>query len=300
MEKKKNLLGNLRFKGKFPNLKKLGKKAPPKQGKKLAYRRSISVPDLHLPTTESDSSDAIYFGVYPGQSDTDSVASSTVTDGPIFMDKPLDAVQEVRLRVPKGNEMGELVGTASESEEPLFAQNEKCQNKGNVRRYTFDPILAPIVVNNNLQSQSPTPIFERQLSCDRIQNSEDLFSTRELPGTVAAAIARAHSMGEQARDMEKKSVQFEQKESPSERGTPLALKRKSPKPLVLDTLGTHVESADQTSLDSPCDEEQVNMAWNTDSEEQEREISEFCMDEDMLLGAQHEDALEDLPEVSCL
>ncbi|KAM3870613.1 multiple C2 and transmembrane domain-containing protein 2-like [Diretmus argenteus] len=46
--KKKNFLENLRLKTKLPNLKKPGKKAPLKKGKRLAHRRSISVPDLRF------------------------------------------------------------------------------------------------------------------------------------------------------------------------------------------------------------------------------------------------------------
>ncbi|KAM4618256.1 multiple C2 and transmembrane domain-containing protein 2 [Polymixia lowei] len=42
------------MKTKFPNLKKPGKKAAGKQGKKLAYRRSLSVPDLRLTVEPSE------------------------------------------------------------------------------------------------------------------------------------------------------------------------------------------------------------------------------------------------------
>ncbi|KAL3061588.1 hypothetical protein OYC64_009700 [Pagothenia borchgrevinki] len=51
--KKKNFLGNLRLKTKLVNLKKPGRKKLAQQGRKLAHRRSISVPDLRFVPDES-------------------------------------------------------------------------------------------------------------------------------------------------------------------------------------------------------------------------------------------------------
>lgn len=74
---------------------------------------------------------------------------------------------------------------------------------------------------------------------------------------------------------------------------------------MLEPLGTPLESADGTSLDSACgtpSEERV-MPWTTDSEELDREayspflMREFCNEEALLEEAQYGEALEEM-EVS--
>uniref|UniRef100_A0A3Q3W307 C2 domain-containing protein n=1 Tax=Mola mola TaxID=94237 RepID=A0A3Q3W307_MOLML len=104
--KKKNFLENLRLKTKLGNLKKPRKKALKEQGRNLAHRRSISVPNLNLlpggafPESTFETSEAIYFGISPGLSDSDSIASSSNNDGPLFSDKLQDSISESGLKVP--------------------------------------------------------------------------------------------------------------------------------------------------------------------------------------------------------
>ncbi|KAK7890936.1 hypothetical protein WMY93_022899 [Mugilogobius chulae] len=307
-KKKKNVLENLRIKTKFPNLKKIGKKNPPKPPKKLMYRRSISVPDLRIALTQTGE-EATEPRYSPGPSDSDSISSSTANEGP----NCTEALQEVYLRNPSESKLlglnrisapvqfnlediSELQNLpqyckSSVCDEPLYIPADKA--KANPQKFTFDLTPAPTTFcNKNIQGQSPKPILERQQSSDRIQNIENAEET----GTLAAVIARANSRGEQVR------VQFEK--SSSEKGTPSGLRKRRPAILFLDTSGMPGESADGTSLDSagetPSDE---RLPWNTtDSEEQEMvtplDMNEFCLDEDVtLLGAPHEDNADEIPEV---
>lgn len=327
--KKKNFLENFRAKTKFANLKKPGKKALAKQGRRLAHRRSISVPDLRFVPGEGFStenalgsidSDAIYFGISPGLSDTDSVASCSITDG------PSDSMPEYSLRVPTDkkatgfNRMSAPADTSSLYEETdatiksgsetnvnltseaLYAQVNK-RAKGNVAKFNFDPIPAPRSVYTSAQVLSPRPdLGERQsLSGEIVCNPEETPVDRVLSGTIAAALARVSSLGDQV-NTEKKTASSEQRKPLARENAPAD--RMS---LVTDTLGTLLESADGTSLDSACgtpNEERVNMTWTTDVEELERDpfspltIKEFFTEE-APLDNQPEEALEEIGEVSC-
>ncbi|XP_041651749.1 multiple C2 and transmembrane domain-containing protein 2 [Cheilinus undulatus] len=321
--KKKNFLENLRLKTKFGNMKKPGKKALAKQGRRLAHRRSISVPDLRFVPGEALSteqalvstvSDAIFFGISPGLSDTDSVASGLTSDGPIFMDKPSDPVPEPRPKVPRDHttaalyrssapvtlyeEFGNELNLSSENKatDCLYAQVDK-KAKGNASKFTFDPIPAPrsAFIGGNFLSPKPDKVDKGSLPGD------ETSSDRVLSSSVAAVLARASSLGEQANPyIEKKTVSFEPKRPSSEKGTPPTSRDKA---LVLDTLDTPVESADGTSLDSACgtpNEEAVIMPWTTDYEEIEREpfsplfTKQFSLEEAMLEDAQSEDAQEEI------
>eukprot|EP00064_Thunnus_orientalis_P001098 superscaffoldBa00000069_g1100 len=340
--KKKNFLDNFRVK-KFA--KKPGKKGLGKQGGRLAHRRSISVPDLRfvpgeglftdnaLYSTSSDAtaSDAIYFGISPGLSDTDSVASVSVIDGPLFADKLTDSVPETRLRVSTDNratgfnrstpvetstlyeEIDDTIKSGSETNvnltgEALYAQVNK-RAKGNVPKFSFDPSPAPRSVYFNAQVLSPRPdLVEREsLSGEIGCILEDTPVDRAPPGTIASALARTTSLGDQVNTYtEKKTASFEQRKVSSEKGTPPSIRENAPADRMsqgIDTLGTPLESADGISLDSACGtpiEERVNMPW-TDSEELEREpfppLKEFYIEEALLEG-QPEEALEDIAETS--
>ncbi|XP_029991821.1 multiple C2 and transmembrane domain-containing protein 2 isoform X3 [Sphaeramia orbicularis] len=326
--KKKNFLENL--KTKFG--KKTGKKTPLQQGRRLAHRRSISVPDLRLvpgvsfPETalETVTSDAIFFGVSPGTSDTDSIASNSVTDGPLFADKLTDPVQEQKLRVPQDNatwalnrmsapsetmshyeEISDMMSSASDSKlnlmtrETIYAQVDK-KAKGSEQKFSFDPVPAPRSVFTNSQVLSPRPpIPERDMSFERIRSiPEETVSQRQHSGSVTAALARAQSFGDQVcQNTEKKSVSFEQRKPSSEKGALSTVRENVPHPLVLDPQGATLENTDGTSLDSVCgtpSEEQLNLPWTTDSEELEREPfsplvrREFDMEEAILQGVQNE------------
>lgn len=302
--KKKTFLENLRQKTKLVNLKKPGKKALAKQGRQLAHRRSISVPDLRFVPGEafstenalaSTASEAMFIGISSGMSDTDSVASGSIADGPLFADKLSDLVPETRFKVPTDHtaaalnrmsapvdrltlyeEIDDMINSGSESKvtrEGQYAQVDK-RAKRNVPKFTFDPVPAPRSVFTNAFASSPRPELVERESL----SGEDIPADRAFSGPIAAALARASSLGEQVNPYtEKKTVSFEQRKSSSEKGTPPAIRGKAPADrvsLMLDTPGTPLESGDGTSLDSACgtpNEDQVNVPWMTDSEELDRE-----------------------------
>ncbi|XP_072291133.1 multiple C2 and transmembrane domain-containing protein 2 [Eucyclogobius newberryi] len=287
-KKKKNVLENWRIKTKFPNLKKLGKKNPPKPAKKLMYRRSISVPDLHMIKShlseDINSAEGQICGISPVPSDSGSNSSSTANDGPIYM----ETVHEVHFRNPTNSKLL----SSNRISAPVMAHYEdisqlhnlptnsslsdEVQTKANLQRFTFDlPVPTPrTVYHRDVQGRSPRPFIERHQSSSRLQEMENAEEQR----TLAAVIARASSMGEQVRDkIEKKSLS--------------AVKKKCQSVLVLDGLGTPMESTDGISLDSACETPSDERApcTTTDSEEQEKEMfgalemSEFCLDEEMTM-----------------
>ena len=306
--KKKTFLENLRLKTKLPNLRKPGKKQLAKQGRLLAHRRSISVPDLRLVPGEaffteslvSPDYDVISFGISPHLSDTDSNASGSVVDGPPFTDKLNESVPENKLRVPTDhtaadfNRISAPVETLTLYEgtevnlakEPLYARVDK-RAKGNAAQFTFDTTPAPRSVLAIEQVLSPIPdLAERETLSD-----EDALTERALSGSLVAALARANPPS-------------------SEKGTPPAIRvtaHPDSVPLTLDTLGTPFESADGTSLDSACgtiSEERVNVPWTTESEELDREpcspflMRELATEQALLEEEQHEETLEEIAEVS--
>lgn len=328
--KKKNFLDNFRLM-RFGNLKKPRKKPLDKQGRRLAHRRSISVPDLRLvpgeafsieSALESTVSEAIFFGVSPRLSDNDSVASGSNADGPLFTDKLNDSFPETglsvsthqvdaalnRMSAPVGSLMlvedteGDFLKSSSENnvnptQEGLYAQVYK-KAKRNVPKFTFDPVPAPRSVFTSAHMLSPTPdLVDRESLC-----CEDTPADRVLSDAVSAALIRAGSLGDQANpSAQKRTTSCEQIRSSSETGTPPTTKKV---PLVLDTLGTPMESADGTSLESACgtpNEDQAIMPWTTDSEDQDREhysplfTRHLSMDEVLLEGSQAE---EEIAEVS--
>lgn len=332
--KKKNFLENLRLKTKLVNLKKPRKKPLNKQDRRLAHRRSISVPNLTLVPDEGFSiesglestlTQAIFFGMSPRLSDTDSIASGSNVDGPVFTEKFADSVPEIKLKVPTSHvdaaayRMSAPVGTlfSEETEEPfvnpgsksnlnlegMYAQVDKSA-KGNVSKFYFEPIPAPRSVFSNAIAQSPKPdVTERRSPC-----GEDMLAERGVSDTVSAALMRASSLSEQISPYTRKRIATEQKRPSSEKGTPPTPK-KAPADrttLVLDTLVTPMENVDGISLDS-CgtpSEERLNMPWTTDSEDLDRDLcSPFFMrdlttEENMLEGVQLEDPLEEMAEVS--
>lgn len=332
--KKKNFLENLRLKTKLVNLKKPRKKPLNKQDRRLAHRRSISVPNLTLMSDEGFSiesglestlTEAIFFGMSPRLSDTDSIASGSNVDGPVFTEKFADSVPEIKLKVPTSHvdaaayRMSAPVGTlfSEETEEPfvnpgsksnlnlegMYAQVDKSA-KGNISKFYFEPIPAPRSVFSNAIAQSPKPdVTERRSPC-----GEDMLAERVVSDTVSAALMRASSLSEQISPYTRKRIATEQKRPSSEKGTPPTPK-KAPADrttLVLDTLATPMENVDGISLDS-CgtpSEERLNMPWTTDSEDLDRDLcSPFFMrdlttEENMLEGVQLEDPLEEMAEMS--
>lgn len=335
--KKKNFLENLRLKTKLVNLKKPRKKPLSKQDRRLAHRRSISVPNLTLVSDEGFSiesglestlTEAIFFGISPRQSDTDSIASGSNADGPVFTEKFTDSAPEIRLKVSTSQtdaaayRMSAPVGTlfSEETVEPfvnpgsksnlnsvqegMYAQVDK-KAKGNIPKFNFDPIPAPRSVFSNAIAQSPKPeVTERRSPCGEGPPAE-----RVVSDTVSAALMRASSLSEQISPYTRKRIASEQKRPSSEKGTPPTTKkapadRTTP---VLDTLVIPMENVDGNSLDSACgtpSEERLNMPWTTDSEDLDRDLCspvfmrDFTTDENMLEGVQLEDPLEEMAEVS--
>nr|XP_046250607.1 multiple C2 and transmembrane domain-containing protein 2 isoform X2 [Scatophagus argus] len=334
--KKKNFLENLRQKTKLANLKKPRKKLNDKYGRKLAHRRSISVPDLRLVPGEASSielmssaSEAIFFGVSPGLSDTDSVASGPNIDGPLFTDKLNDYVSETTLRVPAnhtdsalnrmsapvhrlmpGEEIDYMMNSGSENKvdvtlEGLYAQVNKKAHVS-IPKFDFDPVPAPRSVFTNALAVSPRPdLIERESLSGDDAPMDTVFS-----GPVSAALARASSLGDQMTPYkEKKATPCEPRKPSSEKQTPPTVPKYpvDRTSLILDTQSTPLENADGTPLDSACgtpNDERVTMPWTTDSEDLDQEpcsplfMRGISMEETLLEGGQSADPLKELAEIS--
>lgn len=299
--KKKNLAERFRLKPKFPNLKKPAKKPLAKQGRNLATRRSISVPDLTMVPGEASTEDASLspaaFGISPGLSDTDSIASSE------FADKLSDP--EIRTRFlqpdhsnPALNRLSTPPGTLGIYEEmddfglenktnpvvdELYAKIDK-KGKGALSKFPFEPAPTGKKMSNSGQDPIPRP--------DLPERSEEVSEKGSRESLAAAALFRAQSMGEQINSYrEKQNSSVEPKKTSSEKGTP-PTKRQNARidRLMLDSMGRPLESGDGNSLNSACgtpSEEKANMPWMRDVEEQDRvpssplPINEF-IDENLL------------------
>lgn len=287
--KKKNLAERFRLKPKFPNLKKPAKKPLAKQGRNLATRRSISVPDLTMVPGEASTEDASLssaaFGISPGLSDTDSIASSE------FADKLSDPIPEIRTRFlqpdhsnPALNRLSTPPGTLGIYEEmddfglenktnpvvdELYAKIDK-KGKGALSKFPFEPAPTGKKMSNSGQDPIPRP--------DLPERSEEVSEKGSRESLAAAALFRAQSMGEQINPYrEKQNSSVEPKKTSSEKGTP-PTKRQNARidRLMLDSMGRPLESGDGNSLNSACgtpSEEKANMPWMRDVEEQDREPS---------------------------
>ncbi|XP_075998450.1 multiple C2 and transmembrane domain-containing protein 2 [Genypterus blacodes] len=327
--KKKNFLENLRLKTKLPNLKVLGKK---KQGKKLAYRRSISVPDLRIDQSEAPNplragrpvSDAVFLGTSHGQSDTDSFAESLDTDSQTdsapstCRRASTDNTAETFLSIPPGKtetiyeEIEDVRDSGSESNLALemYAKVNKRANipRGSVPILLNNPVPAPrtVVTNTQLYVRPKSAADREIVSTETVCNPRE--AKRPRPSSLIEVLARASSFGEQGIiHSENKSVLTDQSRPCSEKGTPPALRanaRAARWSLVSGSLGAPGDSADGISLDSGSpSEEQVNMPWTTDSEELERESCPlmdeiFSMDEAQLEQLQLNEAQEETFELS--
>ncbi|XP_047453037.1 multiple C2 and transmembrane domain-containing protein 2 isoform X2 [Mugil cephalus] len=325
--KKKNFFDN--FKNKFPK-KKPQKKLLAKQGRNLAHRRSLSVPDLSCIPSEAcsaDSTDGNYFGISPGLSDSDSVASSSLGEGPLVADKLSDSFPETTFRAPHVSnpaaashrmsapvevlyeEVKDTTNLSREKKvnfvhEGLYAQVDK-RARRNAQQFIFEPTPAPRHVFNSAQAPSSrTDLVDRaSLSGERASLSgEDPPTDRVISESVAAALARANSMGEQTNPYEeKKTTSFEQKRPSAEKGSLAAIREYTSvdrMSLSLDTQGP-LENADGTSLASTCDspsDEQVNVFWTTDSEEVEREPFTPLIMRELSVDEEH---LDESAEMSC-
>lgn len=291
--KKKTFLDNFRQLKKLGNPKKQRKTEEIKLGRRFGHRRSISVPNLTLVPggafSLANSPDAMDFGFGPGVSDTDSVTSATDVGPNTDTDGPSDSLSETGILVPACRR--DLRDGPVDSEEKvnppleaLYAQVQK-RGKEEVPRFTFDSIPT-------LRSAFPTtPFFSEFEERGRLY-SEPTPAGRVLRHSSSSALIR----GEQVN---------EPKRSPlSDKGTPPAMKRAPADRmfLTLDSVGTPLESADGTSLDSACgtpSEERLNLPWTTDSEDLDRDLScplfmkDLSAEEALLEQFQAEEAAED-------
>uniref|UniRef100_A0A3P8W7F5 Multiple C2 domains, transmembrane 2a n=1 Tax=Cynoglossus semilaevis TaxID=244447 RepID=A0A3P8W7F5_CYNSE len=280
--KKKNFLENFRLKTKLINLKRPGKKANNPKGKKLAYRRSISVPDLrvipgHVAPSPTDS-DRIYNGVSPQISDTDSVASGSLTDSITFSEKCNDVFLEIPRR---GSKHYETTVDKFRAHEDRTDGQSRLTFLSSEHKFAIDPI-------SDSRSRFKQGLPPRPVSLEI-----------GPAGSPAAALAKAHSLASEQVDtpLSLKNKCFEQER-------PLFERQRSPRKennVSSNTLGTPLESTDGTSLDSVCcsmSEERINLPSATDSEEHESEPfspflnEEFSTEEALQNLAQEEDLNE--------
>lgn len=322
--KKKTFMDNFRQLAKLGNPKKQRKKEGNKAGRLLAHRRSISVPNLTLVPggafSLANAPEAIYLGISPGVSDSDSISSCCTADAGASAeaDRPSDSLSETGFRIPSSrtdgvNRMSAPVGFlfqdlrdgAMDSEdrvnpppEALYAQVHK-RGKEEVPRFTFDPIPAPRSLFPYTPVFSPQPEFEER---GRLY-SEDAPANR-APRDVSTPRLRGKFQGEQV-NLPKRSSPGEQRHL-ADKGTPPAMK-KAPTDrmfLTLDSGGTPLESTDGTSQDSACgtpSEERVTLPWTTDSEDLDRDLCSHLFLKELgteeLEQLQAEEATEDV-EVS--
>ncbi|XP_029289832.1 multiple C2 and transmembrane domain-containing protein 2 [Cottoperca gobio] len=323
--KKKNFLENLRLKTKLVKLKKVGKNPFAKKARNLAHRRSISVPDLRfVPGEALPNAPPFFFGHSPGQSDTDSVASGSIADGPLLTDKLNNSVPENKLNVPTDrsacalrrisapvetqtlyDEIDDILNSRSQNKvnlipEGLYAQVDK-RATGNAPKFTFEPIPPPTSVFN--PALSPRPDFVESESISGEDAPVDTVPT----SAVAAVLARATVVGDQMNLYKgRRTPSFEYRKPPSEKGTPPATRANAPADtmsLMLDNLVIPLEWADGISQDS--NEEPANISWTADSEELDQELCspffmrDFNMEEALLEEEeQPEEGLEELAEMS--
>lgn len=323
--KKKNFLENLRQLRKLGNPMKQRKKGEIKPGRRLAHRRSISVPNLTLVPGEAFSlaPEALCVGISPGVSDSDSIASCCNTDGgqTAETDGLCDSLSEtgLRVRLPRTdgglNRISAPVGALVQDQDlkdgwmdsedkvssppaVLYAQVQN-RVKEEIPKFTFDPIPTPRSVFPSTPFFSPKPEVE-----DRGRLYSEYTPANRVPvDSVSTALVRPNSQGELV-TVPKRSSPCEQKQ-PSEKGTPPVMKRAPADRMYmnLDSLGTPLESADGISLDSACgtpSEERVNLPWTTDSEDLDRDLcsplflKDLSVEEAQLEQSQAEEAAEDV------
>ncbi|KAL6106796.1 uncharacterized protein ACO6RY_10581 [Pungitius sinensis] len=322
--KKKTFLENLRLKTKFINLKKPRKKDLAKKGRGLAYRRSISVPDLRLEpvgalpsdggTSGPSPPDGLYIGHSTGPSDSDSVASGSIADATLWTDPLNNSFSGNRLKVPFGHRDAPLNRISAPPGSPCYDEVDAMMSRLPPKTETED-----LYAQGDEKSKPPRFIFDvpRSFPLKAIPPRPDIVDRRSLSGedtsgdrvgsgVIAAVVARARSMGEPIKPhTAKRAMSFEYRKSVSEKGTPPAIRVKSSRSLVPEAFGSPGENADGNSFDSDCGsatEERANVSWNTDSEDREGCSSflmrDFTSEAALLEQAEAEEALEETTEMS--
>ncbi|XP_036005972.1 multiple C2 and transmembrane domain-containing protein 2 [Fundulus heteroclitus] len=314
MDGKKKFLDHFRLKPKLPNPKKPRKKLLAKQPRNLANRRSISVPDLTLIPgvaipAERDAlatpSERISFGYSPGLSDTDSVASSSINEGPLFDDKFTDLLSEIPHVTDKPCNLAlssSRVSAPPAFDDGIYTKNSSPKTRRDVNiegiseedkiprvlpKFTFEPIQEP--KSDQAEKKSPP--------------DEEPRTRRRMSDTVAAVLNRACSLGDERRPhVEKRTVMFETKKPTFEK---LALQTSRPNSSTerQSLLDAQFVSADALSLYCACgtpSEEQGTMPWPSTWEEEDLEqvsssslLREMSMDEGLLDLENQEESLEE-------
>uniref|UniRef100_A0A3P9NIJ8 Multiple C2 domains, transmembrane 2a n=1 Tax=Poecilia reticulata TaxID=8081 RepID=A0A3P9NIJ8_POERE len=313
MEGKKKFLENFRLKTKLPNIKKPRKKPLAKQPRNLANRRSISVPDLTSLQVEASSgetdalatpSETINFGTSPGQSDTDSVASGSVSEGPLFAEKLTHSVSDIQDRIHNINlPSSNRLSAPPTYEDEVYLKTSSPQNKKNVRIEGFSPqeLRKP---KKNMQKFTFEPIKEPESDQAEKESvpEEEPYTRRRTSDAVAAVLNRANSMGEEKRlHAEKKTVMFETTKPTLEKQTIQTSRPNSSTDRL--SLEAQFDNADAFSLYSACvtpSEDQVNMLWpSTWDEEDLEQVSssslhrEMSMDDGVLDLENQDESLEE-------
>lgn len=315
--KKKKFLDNLRFKPRLLNLKKQRKNKPlAKQPRTLANRRSVSVPDLTFIPGEADSPlspfqstacDAVDFLSY-GQSDTDSVASSSISDGSFFQNKLGDPFTEILYRVPQKNNSAAQVNRVSGLVENFYEDVSDVRNSSSENKLTFIEEGLYTQVDKNGNKNAPKCTFEPATKTgdesqpdrrDRLSMSDIPPASRRYSESVNAYLNRAHSMGNEKRPLDKKTPLTEPKSTLLDKG-PIQTVSKDFSEEMMSLLDNPDEVADVLSSSSAMDtpmEEQTCTKWifEDDEEELEQESSYSLMgDYGMDEGLELEESLEEV------
>ena len=247
---------------KFPHLKKPGKKSADKQGKKLAYRRSISFPDLRnlpnvAPGAPSGPSGSPGFASTPSHSDDDSIVSeSTLSERRASAEVAPPAVRPSPSRDAVDHRVSAPAENWNHFDDTEFIRRR--MNSSGKWSFHSEPGRAPKAsVMELLPVPSPRHVSANQLitrlaALDGRENwDRSDTSSVGMSEVVSSALSRASSFGEQARG---------QASSPSVvRGSP--------------SQGSQGREPVWAPLpDGFSDEERGPVTWNTDSEDQEREL----------------------------
>ncbi|KAG7282135.1 hypothetical protein CRUP_008247 [Coryphaenoides rupestris] len=271
---------------KFPNLKKPAKKNGDKPGKKLAYRRSLSFPDLRIVVDPSaadagpaPAGDDVSSGSSPPQNNTDSIVGGNIQSERPLQDRVTNDLHPgvIRHHLPRDNVDNRLsapmeswslfedteyqsrphlgsVGKWSLSSEPSFASVQKPArytraNMMSALSHLALPVQAPRTVSAG-QLTRPTAPGERDI-WDRSETSSP--SRSMVSEGVAGALSRASSFGDQVKGV---LPEADRSRPPSVRSTPSQGAR---------------EKVERWALpqDGFWDRDRLT---NTDSEEQDREM----------------------------
>ncbi|XP_037538806.1 multiple C2 and transmembrane domain-containing protein 2 [Nematolebias whitei] len=318
--KKKNFLENLRFKTKLLHLKKPRKNKPlAKQGRHIANRRSVSVPDLTFVPGEAESPvspfqstacDAIYFRAPHGLSDTDSVASSSTSDGSFLANKLCEPFTEVTYRVPQINDSATQANRLSVPVGNIYEEinNAKNSSPGNKVTFVEEGLYVHMDTKNNKKAQRfsfPETGYEDDSKSERGSLfGDEPPADRRVSDTVSDFLIRANSLGNEKRPhIDKSTMLTEPKKTSAEKG-PVQTISENFSAEMMSLLDNSFETSDALSASAigTSMEEQASTPWmlEVDEEELEQESSsslmrDFCMDE----GLELEESLEENSAEAC-